>query len=181
MIKKYDNTDIEKVSLHDCPLYGFVWDSSGITWKSELILFIDYIDEWICGIDRKCHFRIAPATLIFHNVTGFSYSGPPAHEEFRCIIDNPIIAELKCQKQDKNEQFVHLDIDYYIWQILLFNRFGSETFSGFHFGGTGFSLLLHHELKYSEEQRLQIDIRDRMNYYYEDMKNERPDSSMTEI
>ena len=45
MIKKYDNTDIEKVSLHDCPLYGFVWDSSGITWKSELILFIDYIDE----------------------------------------------------------------------------------------------------------------------------------------
>lgn len=172
MIKKYNITDIEKVSLHDCPLYGFVWDSSGITWKSDLILFIDYIDEWICGIDRKYRFKIAPATLVFHNVTGFSYSGPHVQERFQCMINNPVISELKYQKQDKNEQLVHLDVDYYIWQILLFNIPGPQTYSGFHFGGTGFSLLLHHELKYSEEQRLQIDIRDRMNYYYEDMKNE---------
>ena len=33
------------------------------------MLHIDFITEWICGADRICSFKVAPARLVFHGVT----------------------------------------------------------------------------------------------------------------
>jgi hypothetical protein len=39
-----------------------------------LILDIDYIQEWICGENGKCQFRLAPADLVFYEVSDLTVS-----------------------------------------------------------------------------------------------------------
>ena len=51
-----------------CALYGLFIDTDGAT-RSELVLDIDFITEWICGVDKRPAFRVAAATLRFHGVT----------------------------------------------------------------------------------------------------------------
>ncbi len=41
-------------------------------WRSDLVLDIDHIVEWLCGAPSEVRFRVAPATLTFHDVTDFA-------------------------------------------------------------------------------------------------------------
>jgi hypothetical protein len=66
---KWTTTDFETLSWHDCHFYGLRLDPRK-QGTAELEFDIDFIVEWICQTDRSIEFRVAPATLIFHNVFG---------------------------------------------------------------------------------------------------------------
>src|SRR5262249_12356697 len=62
----------EDLSWHDNLIYGVrfeVGDADRNDWRSDLALDIDHIVEWLCGVDGGATFRVAPATLTFHDVT----------------------------------------------------------------------------------------------------------------
>jgi hypothetical protein len=64
--------DFERLSWHDCHLWGFELhrgEPDEDDWTSGVVFYIDYITEWVCGIDRRASFRVAPARLTFHGVT----------------------------------------------------------------------------------------------------------------
>jgi hypothetical protein len=75
----------DEISWHDNLVYGLLFNVGDVAkgdWRSELVLDIDHIVEWICGTDSYAWFRVAPATLTFHDVTdlrvnfNFGGSGP---------------------------------------------------------------------------------------------------------
>src|SRR6184192_625452 len=68
----WTEADFETLSWHDCNIWGMEFqtgDADEGEWTSDVIFNIDYIAEWICGVDRSMHFRVAPARLTFHGVT----------------------------------------------------------------------------------------------------------------
>jgi hypothetical protein len=55
---------------HDNIIYGMRFDIGDIEkeeWRSDLVFDIDFIAEWICDAAGAHRFRVAPATLVFHN------------------------------------------------------------------------------------------------------------------
>ena len=55
---------------HDNVVYGIRFDIGDFTkgeWRSDLVFDIDYIAEWVCGAAGEHRFRVAPATLAFHD------------------------------------------------------------------------------------------------------------------
>ncbi len=65
--------EFESLSWHDCSIWGIdflVGDPDEDDWTDDLVFHLDFIVEWICGVDRKAKFRVAPARLAFHGVTG---------------------------------------------------------------------------------------------------------------
>lgn len=63
-------TDAEFASLawHDNHVHGFTI-REGEDGEGVFILDLDYICEWLCGSDKICTFMVAPADLVFHEVT----------------------------------------------------------------------------------------------------------------
>jgi hypothetical protein len=57
-----------EMSWHDNHVHGFSI-RGGEHGSGELILDLDYIVEWICGVGERAQFRVAPATLAFQQVT----------------------------------------------------------------------------------------------------------------
>ena len=64
---EWTTTDFETLSWHDCHFYGFRLDPREHG-TAELEFDIDFIVEWLCRTARQVEFRVAPATLIFHNI-----------------------------------------------------------------------------------------------------------------
>ena len=50
------------MSWHDCHINAIAFDQTEET-QSDLVLTLDYIVEWLCGTDKTCSFRIAPAVF----------------------------------------------------------------------------------------------------------------------
>jgi hypothetical protein len=67
-----DNDRLRTMSWHDCSFYGFKLEEREHG-TGELELDIDFIVEWLCDKDRQWEFRVAPATLTFHNIFGFRF------------------------------------------------------------------------------------------------------------
>ncbi len=66
---RWTNADFDQLSWHDNHLHGFTV-REGEQALGELALDIDFILEWLCDKDSgSCEFRIAPATLTFHEVS----------------------------------------------------------------------------------------------------------------
>src|SRR5262249_11194595 len=64
--------DFEQMSWHDCHIWRIefrVGEPEDDDWTSDLVLGLDFILEWLCGVDGSATFKIAPATLVFHGVT----------------------------------------------------------------------------------------------------------------
>jgi hypothetical protein len=65
------------LSWHDNVIYGIhcrCADPSQNVWRSELVLDIDYIVDWVRLNGGGFKFLIAPAILVFHNVTDLEIS-----------------------------------------------------------------------------------------------------------
>jgi hypothetical protein len=57
-------------SWHDDLVYGLFLrcaDPDRDVWRSELVLDIDHIVEWVRAADGTARFRVAAATLVFHD------------------------------------------------------------------------------------------------------------------
>ena len=82
MSQTWTTADFNELCWHDCHIHGFrlgeFHDGHG---TAELEFDIDFIVEWLCE-GGSCRFRIAPATLTFHEVFGLrielDYATPTA-------------------------------------------------------------------------------------------------------
>jgi hypothetical protein len=65
------------LSWHDNPVYGIHWrcaDPDRDLWRSELVLDIDHILEWVPPDKSGWKFRVAPAVLMFHDAADLAIS-----------------------------------------------------------------------------------------------------------
>ncbi len=161
MFKHYTNDNFDLIDFHDCPIHSFVNAVSEDNWRSDLILFIDFINEWILGRNHHPKFMISPSTMIFHNVTNLQYELSTIFDTYQVIPGICYIDTIKRKKQTEKEQLVHFGEAYYVWEII-----GSQVNSlNIKFGATGFDLMLHQEPTLSAYQELEISIDDRMKLY----------------
>lgn len=141
-------------SWHDNLIYGIHLQSAepdrGI-WRSDLVLDIDHIVEWICGEDRQVSFLVAPATLVFHDVS-----------DLRIDVDFGSIGHAMNINEMSIAQIVRELVErpagappYFAWRIELNLPQGSEIV----FGASGYTLTLRSEPKLTDEQRLPADAR----------------------
>jgi len=78
----WSETDFDNLSWHDNHIHGLAV-RGGEHGVGDLVLDIDFILEWLCDSrSGSCQFRIAPATLTFHQVSdlviALSYAAPRA-------------------------------------------------------------------------------------------------------
>ena len=124
--------DASLPSWHDNPIYGMHWRSAdpdrGL-WRSELVLDIDYILEWVPSGDGCVKFRTAPAILIFHDAADLEISlDSRAGDGYRRYLNELSIHHIGRQRVDGEPA-------YYRWRIDLnapaggVLRFGAARFS----------------------------------------------------
>ncbi len=131
--------EFDAMSWHDNIVYGLRFD-------------IDYIAEWVRGGEpggeRPVRFRVAPATLTFHNVTDLRIAVDFGDSDCNMAINNLAIANLTRATVDDRQRFP--DQDYYRWRIELNLPQGGEIA----FGARGFTQVLRAEPVLLDEQWL---------------------------
>ena len=151
MTKIYTESDFDQLSWHDCHIWGLELrpgDPDEGDWTSDLVLDIDFIVEWLCGVDGGAQFRVAPATLVFHGVTDPSINIDWGDSGFRTALHAVSIDRI--ERERVQEQKVYLDRPYYSWRILLnWPKSGAITF-----GAVGFTQTLRTEAVLTDQQSL---------------------------
>src|SRR5574341_1497260 len=118
MASRYTDADFDGLSWHDCHIHALefrVGDVDAGDWTSDLVLDIDFIVEWLCGVDSRAQFRVAPATLTFHGVTDLKITIDWGNSGFQNAIHEVSIGCI--QRQVIQDQKVYLDRPYYEWRI----------------------------------------------------------------
>ena len=138
--------DFEQLSWHDNFIYGVHFYCR--EWEAHLVLDIDYIVEWICGVDQSVLFRMVPATLIFHDVTDLKVNIDWGDSGFQHGLHELSIDHIERVKVEN--QKICLDRPYYRWIIATnFPKSGEITF-----GATGFTQFPREEPVVCEQQQL---------------------------
>lgn len=136
MSERVSELDFDNLSWHDNIVYGLrldVGDTSQGDWHHDLIFDIDHIVEWACGVDGSAQFRVAPATLTFHEVTDLRVAVDFGASDCRMAINEMSIADVSRSPVDDKERFP--DLPYYRWRIELNLPQGGEIA----FGARGFT------------------------------------------
>jgi len=155
----HTEADFETLSWHDCHLWSLDFvagDPEGGDWTSDLVLGIDFIVEWLCGVDRSASFKIAPATLAFHGVTDPSIEiewGASGHQAAIHPVSISRIARERVEAQR-----VFLDRAYYRWRIETNWPAGGRIA----FGAVGFTQTLLAEPIVCDRQHLSREARRRL-------------------
>jgi hypothetical protein len=159
MTTTYTQADFDRLSWHDCHIWGFelrAGDADEGDWTSDLVLDIDFIVEWLCGVAGGAQFRVAPATLVFHGVTDPRIDIDWGDTGFRTALH--VLSIDRIERELIREQKVHLDRPYYGWRILLnWPRSGRITF-----GAVGFTQTLSGEVVLKDQQKLSLRERRRL-------------------
>ena len=138
-------------SWHDNIIYGLQFDVGDAFqgyWRHNLIFDIDYIVEWVKGGARGVQFKVAPATLAFHDVTDLRIGVDFGDSDSRTAINELSIAGISRTPVDDKERFPNND--YYRWRIELNVPQGGEIV----FGARGFTQTLRADPVVLDEQRL---------------------------
>lgn len=96
----YSTEDFETIHWHDNTIHAFNIIEGDDGCSGDLRLDIDFIAEWMPPVDGRYQFKVSPADLIFHNVTGLKISidydscsaalqPPTIHEIHRTPITYP--------------------------------------------------------------------------------------------
>lgn len=136
---------------HDNAVYGVrldLGDRARGDWHADLVLDIDHIVEWLCAAGGRGQFRVAPATLTFHDVTdlriaidcGDSGGQVALHEWSIDAITRRRIRDRK----------ICFDRPYYRWRIALNVPSGGDMT----FGASGFTQVLRAEPVLLDQQKL---------------------------
>ena len=64
----WTEADFDALGWHDNHVHGFAI-REGEYGAGLFILDLDYICDWRCGVDKRCTFLLAPANLVFREVT----------------------------------------------------------------------------------------------------------------
>jgi hypothetical protein len=151
--------DFERLSWHDCHIWRIdfvVGDPDEGDWTSDLLLGIDFIVEWLCGVDGRATFMIAPATLVFHGVTDPRIAIDWGRTGLQAAIHLPSIDRI--ERELMSDRKVYLDRPYYAWRIALNWPAGGELA----FGAVGFSQTLLAAPVLCEQQTLSLRARTRL-------------------
>lgn len=146
----------DDLSFHDNLIYGVrfdIGDPDRGTWHSDLVLDIDHITEWVCEGERDnrtFRFRVAPATLTFHNVTDLVINIAFGDTGLQTNLNEASIDRVERTLQPEAEQKICLDQPYWRWCIALNWPKGGEIT----FGASGFELDLRAEPTLTDQQRL---------------------------
>jgi hypothetical protein len=142
--------DFERLSWHDCHIWGleFRVGAKEEHFTSELVLRLDFILEWVCGIDGTYRFRVAPAELVFHGLTDLCVSVAWPDTDLQVAMSLPSIGLI--ERERVADQKVFLDHPYYRWRIRLNWPDGGEIT----FGAVDFTQVLLAEPLLTEQQML---------------------------
>jgi hypothetical protein len=139
------------LAWHDNALYGLridVGDCERGDWHADLVLDIDHIVEWLCGADGGGRFRVAPATLTFHDATDLEIAIDCGDSGGQVAL-HPLSID-RITRERIRDQKICLDRPYYRWRIELnWPRAGALTF-----GASGFSQILRAEPSLLDQQQL---------------------------
>lgn len=149
--RPYTESGFDQLSWHDCHIWGFelcAGDADEGDWTSDLVLDIDFIVEWLCGVTGGAQFRVAPATLVFHGITDLRVTINWGDSGFRTAL-HPVSID-RIEREVVENQKIHLDRPYYSWRILLnWPQDGVITF-----GAVGFTQTLRSEAVLKDQQKL---------------------------
>jgi hypothetical protein len=151
MEQNSSDLDFDNLSWHDNALYGIrfeVGDFSHGDWHSDLVLDIDHIVEWICGVGGGAQFRVAPATLTFHDVTDLRIA--IACEDSHCQRAMSELSIDRITRELVQNQKICLDRPHCYWRIALNLPQGGKI----GFGASGFTQVLRAEPVLLQEQKL---------------------------
>jgi hypothetical protein len=131
---------------HDNVIHGLSFERGepeNGDWRSELVLVIDHIVEWLCPAPGEFQFRIAPARLSFHDVSDFFIRVDQGDSGGRNALFEWSIDRVERQRLDRT-------FNYWRWTVHL-NAPPGGTLG---FCASGFSLDLTAEPVVVNEQRL---------------------------
>ncbi len=155
----HTEADFERLSWHDCHIWGLdfhVGQPEEGDWTSDLVLDIDFIIEWMCGVTGGAQFRVAPATLAFHGVTDPRITIDWRNSGFQVALHGVSIDRI--DRERVSNQKVYLDRPYYGWRILLnWPKAGEIAF-----GAVGFTQTLLAEPVLTNRQHLSLQERSRL-------------------
>jgi len=143
--------DFERLSWHDCTIWAIEFragDPDRGDWTSEIALDIDFLVEWICGAEGNARFRVAPATLVFHEVTDPRIAIDWGSTGFQNAL-HPVSIHVIERERVQNQK-VCLDRPYYAWRILINWPEGGAI----SFGAVGFTQTLRAEAILTDQQHL---------------------------
>lgn len=155
----HTEADFERLSWHDCHIWGLdfhVGQADEDDWTSDVVLDIDFITEWMCGVTGGAQFCVAPATLAFHGVTDPRIMIDWGRSGFQAALHGVSIDRI--DRERVNNQKVYLDRPYYSWRILLnWPKAGEIAF-----GAVGFTQTLLTEPVLTDKQHLSLRERSRL-------------------
>ena len=148
--------DFDQQGWHDNLVCGMRFrspDPDRDDWRSELELDIDHIVEWIGpeGADKHFRFRVAPATLTFHDVTDLKVAINPGSNGGQWALNQPDIDFIERQRVPVADQKICLDRPYYRWRIALILPTGDGEIA---FGASGYTQTLRAEPVLTDRQSL---------------------------
>src|SRR5262245_32266029 len=154
-------TDFEELSWHDCHIWGMEFqtgDPDEDDWTSDVVFNIDYIVEWLCGVDQSTRFRVAPARLTFHVVSDLKVAVDRGRRGFQASPTQVLIDRIRRERIPRHEQKLFLDQPYYRRTVELC----APTKGSIEFGAVRFTQALLAEPIVSERQHLTLRERNRL-------------------
>ncbi len=153
MAKPTTDSDFESLSWHDNIVYGLrldVGDATRGDWRSDLVLDIDHIVEWVRAEPAEMRFRVAPTTLTFHNMTDLRIAVDFGDSGGQIVMNELSIATI--MREPIADQKTCLDRTYYRWLIELNLPRGGEIA----FGASGLTQDLRADPVLLEDQRFSV-------------------------
>ena len=146
MSRQFTTDDYESRSWHDNYVYGLYFSIRD--WNADLVFDIDHILEWVCGVDGGAQFRVAPATLAFHDVTDLKINVDWGDSGFQTALHEMSIHQIARDRVE--DQKICLDRPYYRWTI----KTNWPKNSHIVFGASGFTMTLRSEPVLQDQQQL---------------------------
>ena len=137
----YTDADFEQLSWRDCHLWGLGFHAGDANdLASELVFDIDFIVDRIEGQEGKPpRYRVAPASLIFEEVTDLRIGLDWGNSGFPLSINPPSIEAI--ERECVPDRIVYPARRYYRWQV----RFSWPPSAEVVFKAVGFSQTLRAE------------------------------------
>jgi hypothetical protein len=144
-----ESANFDQLSWHDNLVHGLRWeigDPQRNEWHSRLVLDIDHILEWVCGLDGRPRFKVAPASLVFDEATDLAIQLPHLDHGTQTALQLLSIDEIA--REPIKDQKICSDRPYWRWSI----RLNQPQDGWIAFGSSGFRQTLRSEPVLCEEQ-----------------------------
>jgi hypothetical protein len=146
----HTDADFEHLSWCDCHVWGVGFHAGDAhDLASDLVLDIDFILDRVAGAEGKpTQFRVAPASLVFAEVTDLRISLDWGNSGFPLSINPPSIDAI--ERECVPDRMVYPARRYYRWQI----RFGWPPGAEIVFKSVGFTQTLRADPVLSDSHSL---------------------------